>query len=238
MGNTSSGKIKDHVSTAGKTGALNLADRKLNSFPSDVLSVAGTIRSLDLSSNKLKSLPSFEKFQELKQLNLDRNRLESLGSLLPLPKLESVSVSENQITACPSFTSSLNLKEIHLPFNQIQTFPSLSHLPKLAVLNLKGNRIESIPDGVIGGLQAEEINLDNNKLCSISSEIATCPRLKTLRLQENVLSLSAIPRALLEESSVSLLTLEGNLFNSKDLEESPGYAKYMDRYTATKKKMA
>jgi hypothetical protein len=34
-----------------------------------------------------------------------------------------------------------------------------------------------------------------------------------------------------------LLAVDGNLFDSKDLMKADGYTQYMERYTATKKKM-
>jgi len=67
-------------------------------------------------------------------------------------------------------------------------------------------------------------------------QIAKCPRLRTLRLEENCLVLSAIPRSVLSESTVSVLTLEGNLFQMKQLADLEGYSNYADRYTAMKKK--
>ena len=49
------------------------------------------------------------------------------------------------------------------------------------------------------------------------------PRLKVLRLEENCLELSSIPVAILSQSQVSLLSLEGNLFQVKRMRELEGY---------------
>jgi len=67
--------------------------------------------------------------------------------------------------------------------------------------------------------------------------LAACPRLRTLRLEENCLSVDAIPTELLSDSKVSLLSLEGNLFDIKSLDTIAGYDKYMERYTAVKRKL-
>ena len=67
--------------------------------------------------------------------------------------------------------------------------------------------------------------------------MAKCPRLKTLRLEENCLALDAIPHLLLSESTVSTLNVNGNLFSEKQLADSPGFEKYMERYTAVRRKM-
>ena len=46
-----------------------------------------------------------------------------------------------------------------------------------------------------------------------------------------------IPPTILKDSSISLLAVDGNLFDNKDLMKADGYNQYMERYTATKKKM-
>ena len=108
--------------------------------------------------------------------------------------------------------------------------------------------------GEVGKLEATELVLNCNQISSIAPEISQCPRLKTLRLEENCLALDTIPTTLLAErlvlysnlvncivqyiySGVSLLALEGNLFDIKKLDDLEGYGKYMERYTAVKRKL-
>ena len=71
----------------------------------------------------------------------------------------------------------------------------------------------------------------------LSDELSRCPQLKTLRLEENCLTLASISPVILRDSKISLLAVEGNLFDVKDLTQTEGYSQYMERYTATKKKM-
>lgn len=52
-----------------------------------------------------------------------------------------------------------------------------------------------------------------------------CPRLKVLRLEENCLELSSIPLSILKDSQVSLFSVEGNLFEVKNLRDLDGYDK-------------
>lgn len=59
----------------------------------------------------------------------------------------------------------------------------------------------------------------------LSTEVSRCPRLKVLRLEENCLELSSIPHSILAESQVSLFSVEGNLFEVKNLRELEGYEK-------------
>ena len=112
-------------------------------------------------------------------------------------------------------------------------FCDLKHLD---VLDISKNKIGEVPNGS-GRLAVLELNLNQNQVSLISNDIAKCPRLKTLRLEENCLTLTAISPTILKDSSISLLTVEGNLFDIKDLLTTEGYTEYMERYTATKKKM-
>lgn len=86
-------------------------------------------------------------------------------------------------------------------------------------------------------LRVTELNLNQNQIAIISEKLADCPRLKTLRLEENCLQLNAIPPQILKESQISMLALEGNLFEMKQFMNMDGYDVYMERYTAVKKKM-
>ncbi|XP_023268180.1 leucine-rich repeat-containing protein 57-like, partial [Seriola lalandi dorsalis] len=97
------------------------------------------------------------------------------------------------------------------------------------------NQIQNVPEHV-SELQAIEINLNQNQISVLSAEVSRCPRLKVLRLEENCLELSSIPLSILSDSQVSLFSVEGNLFEVKKLRDLEGYDKYMERFTATKKK--
>ncbi|XP_066944408.1 leucine-rich repeat-containing protein 57-like [Macrobrachium rosenbergii] len=239
MGQTSSSGVRAHMETAQKTGALVLSNRKLTEVP-DLSAVIKVLRTLDLSSNKLPALPpSVCELSNLKHLNVNGNKINYLpDDLGRLTRLESLSLGSNLITSLPDSLSGLkHLKSITVSDNQLTEFPlCLCGLPQLDAVDLSGNQITCIPEG-IESLQAVEVNLNMNQVSEVSSSIASCPRLKTLRLEENCLSLAGIPTELLTDSQVSLMCLEGNLFQMKELEEVDGYGKYMERYTAVKKKM-
>ncbi|TPP65504.1 hypothetical protein FGIG_11613 [Fasciola gigantica] len=71
---------------------------------------------------------------------------------------------------------------------------------------------------------AIELNLDQNRVKTIASSIAKCPRLKVLRLELNQLTLEAFPEEILTNSQVSSLSVSGNLFQMRDLYTLPSYA--------------
>lgn len=237
MGNKQS--VQSHLENAQRTGVFQLSSAKLTEVPSALFSIK-TLRSIDLSSNRFKELPpSIGTFVNLRTLLLNNNSLASLPEdLCKLAKLEVLSLSHNQLSALPSNLSNLkSLRTINLDRNCFRKFPTqLAQLKQLDFVDLSSNQIESIPDGV-GQLQACEINLNQNQLSRLSDDLALCSKLKVLRLEENCLPLGELSRKILPESSVSLLAVEGNLFDLKQFHDDPGYDKYMERYTATKKKM-
>jgi len=240
MGNAS-GSLKKHIETAEKTGALNFTDRGLEKFPADLVQVTGKLRTLDLSANKISQLPAnIGAFKQLKNLNVSRNRISELPtSFGQLTKLEMLNVATNALTRIPpAILSPLkNLREIHLAGNALVDFPlGLCGLKHLNIVNLTGNRITSVPDGV-NGIEATELILNQNQIAQVSGDLAACARLKTLRLEENCLTLEALPSALFTDSGLSLIALDGNLFDTKRLDTLPGYDAYMERYTAVKRKL-
>lgn len=236
MGNS----IKPHIENAQKTGVLQLSSKGIGEFPADLMKLVKVLRTLDLSQNKIAILPkSIGDFQMLKQLVLNKNRLRELPAEIGnLKKLETLNVNENQLSRLPSSIAGLkHLHTLSANNNNLTVIPvELADLPHIEAVDFSRNKICTVPDG-IGGLQTIELNLNQNQVSSISEDVVQCPRLKILRLEENCLPLAALPPRLLSDSSISLLTLEGNLFELKEIHEIEGYEQYMERYTATKKKM-
>ena len=61
------------------------------------------------------------------------------------------------------------------------------------------------------------------KISKLSESIADCPRLKVLRLEENCLALSSFTTRILRDSRISLLAVEGNVFDTKTFQAVEGY---------------
>ncbi|VUZ51944.1 unnamed protein product [Hymenolepis diminuta] len=188
--------------------------------------------------------PWIGRLVNLKVLNVSGNKLEHLpGDLSHLSKLEILNASHNRMTTFLNSPNSINLsslrhlRTVDLSNNQLTEFPlelCFSDIP-LDILDLSKNKISLIPDA-ISPLQVIELNLCENEISVISESLSKCPRLKVLRLAHNKIQLGEFPLALLESSNISLLTIEGNPLSLKVLQELPAYAKYMERYTATKRK--
>lgn len=238
MGNSA---LKSHLETSQKTGVFQLTAKGLVEFPEELQRLTSNLRTVDLSGNKIEVLPaSVGNFLLLKSLTLNANRLASLPSEIgKLKKLETLSLNGNRIQQLPPTVGQLKaLRTLSLSGNQITEFPSgLGTLRHLDLLDLSRNKIRNVP-AAVSELQTIEINLNQNQISGLSEEVSLCPRLKVLRLEENCLELSSIPPSVLKDSQVSLFSVEGNLFEVKNLRDLEGYDKYMERFTATKKKFA
>ena len=57
----------------------------------------------------------------------------------------------------------------------------------------------------------------------LSEDVADCPRLKVLRLEENCIEKAMITPKILKHSQIALLAIDGNLFPSKDFPHLEGY---------------
>ena len=147
------------------------------------------------------------------------------SELSQLRKLEVLVVNKNYIRSLPAdlFRNMSHLKTLSLASNQLKVFPEgLDSLQHLDVVDLSLNKIETLPDS-IGDLQAVELNLNRNQVASLPATLSKCQRLKVLRLEENCLPLEALTPQLLKESQISLLSVDGNLFDEKELREANGY---------------
>ncbi|CAJ1074949.1 unnamed protein product%2C partial [Xyrichtys novacula] len=238
MGNSA---LKSHLETSQKTGVFQLTDKGLQEFPEELQRLTANLRTVDLSGNKIEVLPpAIGNFLQLKSLTLNANRLTGLpAEISKLKKLETLSLNGNRISQIPDSLGQLKaLRTLNLSGNHITEFPSgLGTLRQLDLLDLSRNKIQNVPSEV-SALQAIEINLNQNQISVLSPEVSRCPRLKVLRLEENCLELGSVPESVLKDSQVSLFTVEGNLFEVKKLQDLDGYNKYMERFTATKKKFA
>lgn len=232
--------MKPHIQNAGKTGVCQLSNSNLKEFPKELYLIQGVLRTLDISGNKISAIPAaICKFEQLKHITINNNKLTSLpDTMCKLKKLESLHCNGNQLTRLPdSFSQLTNLRTLSLSDNRLTVFPRwLPALSHLDMIDLSRNNITEVPD-CVGDITATELNLNQNQISMLSENIANCSRLKVLRLEENCLHLHSIPTRLLADSHISLLAVDGNLFALKDLEEREGYDAYMERYTATKKKM-
>lgn len=195
-------------------------------FPEPLNTLSKSLRTLDISDNTIAILPkNIGGFAILKSLSIANNRLGQLPNELgSMKKLESLNLSCNRIMKIPqTFRSLSSLKQLQLSNNQLGSFPiEICILAHLDSVDLSFNKIPSLPIE-IGRLHAVELNMNSNRLAKLADNLSQCPRLKVLRLQENCLSLESFTPAVLKESKISLLQIEGNTFTEKQFRELDGY---------------
>ncbi|XP_013107342.2 leucine-rich repeat-containing protein 57 [Stomoxys calcitrans] len=237
MGNK---QIKQHLETAQKTGVLKISLQRLQELPPQLKNYPNVLKTLDLSQNRFESIPEeIGRFTLIKHFNMSGNKISAVPDVLgELVKLEVLLLNDNMITRIPTTLSNCqNLKTVNLSHNQITEFPvMLCGIKHLDVLDLSRNKITAVPSEV-ATLRVTELNLNQNQISILAEEIADCPKLKTLRLEENCLQASAFTPRILKESKICNLSVDGNLFNSRQFNQLDGYDNYMERYTEVKKKM-
>ena len=136
-------------------------------------------------------------------------------------------MEHNSLASLPeSLVNIKALKKVILAHNKFKQFPLfLRQLTHLDFADLSSNSIESLPTSGIDVFNAVELNLNSNSISVLPAALAKCKRLKVLRVEENSLELGGLPDVILTESNISLLCLDGNLFNSRELQQLPQYEK-------------
>ncbi|CAI5443330.1 unnamed protein product [Caenorhabditis angaria] len=237
----SSSTVNKHLEMASKSRILQLKGSGLKRIPDEVENLAEILRNLELSENKIREIPVFlGKFQNLKQLHLANNCIEAIPDEVGyLKNLEVLNIPGNKLAELPdTIAGCTSLKTLDLSSNSFRVFPkAVFAIMALEFLNLNSNQIENLPDE-ISDLKVIELSLNQNRLQSLNAaRLILCPRLKTLRVEENCLEKREFTRELLENSEISNITYQGNVFQLKEFQDLQGYEAYQERFTATKRKM-
>eukprot|EP00937_MAST-01D_sp_MAST-1D-sp2_P007270 g7270.t1 len=227
--------MEQKLKNAHATGLLALQGHKLKEFPEEVLTIA-KMRTLDLSGNNLRVVPAqIATLQKLKVLKLQDNTLSALPALDALGALQTLTLDRNGLRELPALPP--KLKGISCAGNAFTALPAALHscAGALKVLDLGGNRIELLEPGVLAALTAlEELSLDDNRLIMLPDEMAALKALRSLSARRN--RLQALPAALLKETPVDKMHLEGNLITKKQFMECDGFEDFQRRRELLKKK--
>lgn len=146
--------------------------------------------SLDLHDKHLHTLSNLTHLENLKQLILSNNVINSLDGLICNTKLTELIMFENALTNMNYINNLTNLEILDLSGNKISNISGLEHLKKLTQLSLESNDISSLK-GLINLTSLLELYIANNKLTNIKDVqmyLKPLPRLLILDLSGNPLT--------------------------------------------------
>lgn len=219
-------KLNEHFTRLTCLTDLNLANNQLNSIDNSLIQVE-TLRYLNLQANFIENLPSFEQFDHLTELYLNKNRLKQLNLNASLRSLKIVRVRENQLESILIDAPLLSLTEIDLCFNQLKELPqtisllgnlekfacafnqltilpdSLCSLKKLVQFDAKHNQLISLPNA-IGNLKLSVLDVSHNQLTNLPNSICSLSKMWHVRMHANpMIELPTISKS----DSISILDL-------------------------------
>lgn len=197
---------------------LYLQSNGIEVLPKDAFRNATQLKWLNINRNRLTTEGIQEgvlsSMQNLVHLYMEDNQLSSVPSQLP-PKLEQLRLSRNRISKIPVgvFAGMDSLTLLDLQGNKLQddavTEVSLKGLTNLVQINLAKNQLGMMPMGLPPTMT--QIYLDSNNIEKIPPEyFKGLPKVTFLRLNDNKLGKSGIPKYVFNISSIMDLQLSHN----------------------------
>lgn len=166
---------------------------------------------LDLSNNSIKNIANLKTLTNLKYLNLNNNQIDTLSDLEGLNNLKELYLGGNQIKGNLCLPKLPNLKVLHLERNLIQGIRELDNLPSLECLILNQNEIANLNEvKLTPGKQSKRdlfikhLEIDENKLISLSGLPQFGIHLKSISFNDNSLSDLSLFTNLLNLTHISL----------------------------------
>lgn len=164
---------------------LDCSNKEITSLGNKV----GTYKQLQhivLSQNKIEDLTEVMKMPHLLTLQADENKVKKLecAANSELPWVQRLDLSKNELTQLPSLISFERLRFAKFAENTISSLEGFGDHPVLEVLELQGNQLTSLVG--MGCLESlRHLNLESNELTSL--EGLDAPNLDTLNLGSNAL---------------------------------------------------
>lgn len=193
--------------------SLDLSRNALEEFPR--IQRNGNLKELQLNENKL-TLTNMKvrKGQPLAHLFLSRNQIKILPKTIgKLTNLKKLTLNYNQITAVDeAFAKLKNLEELSLYSNQLTSIPaSVYRLTQLRFIDVYFNSIENV-DAAIGNMtRLQVLYLSNNKITSLPDELGKLTNLQELYIHHN--RISFLPSSLHQLARLRVLRINENAFS-------------------------
>ena len=155
---------------------------------------------LDMSGIGLKSLsPEVENLSNLTNLILIQNQLCELPPKVgKLKKLKLLDVNNNCLKILPQEVSGLKeLQTLNCNNNQLEIFVDVTHLTNLHSLDISHNKLTSLPKGIDSSdfTALLTINASDNEIDDLSESLWQIPTLKNLDLSNNKINTLSVNMA-------------------------------------------
>ena len=121
-------------------------------------------------------------FPNLRELELNNNRLDKLINFIGMPYLRRLCASHNNISDVSDFICFDNLRELDISYNKLTQIPNFQYLFKLKHLILNHNKLIYIPN-LIRIIKLVYIDIDDNLLTDLP--ILSCVSLKKISIRNN-----------------------------------------------------
>ncbi|XP_059615455.1 leucine-rich repeats and immunoglobulin-like domains protein 3 [Phlebotomus argentipes] len=172
---------------------LELSGNRLGDSVTLQVANLSTLRELKLNKNRLQHIPLFEGLHHLTALSLSHNRIEMVDAeaLERLPKLQHLDISRNLITHLPrdTFPTASRIRSLNLNYNAIESVHgrALEPLRHLTELKMNGNRLTVIEHDTFAHLSSlRKLQITDNKLEVIQAlTFRNLVHLRTLRMRRN-----------------------------------------------------
>ncbi|CAD5120466.1 DgyrCDS9033 [Dimorphilus gyrociliatus] len=189
ISNNNISTISDFISSLACLEDVQLQNNNIQSLPDNFGELTGLYK-LNASHNKLKELPpSFYLFQSLRTLDLTHNQLVRV-EIQGLHRLELLYIRHNKLEDLPTFESCHSLKEIYAGNNRLKSINNqiVHNLAKsLIVLDIRDNKLNEISSDIVKLTELQRLDLTNNNLSNIPNELGLHKKLRNLVLEGNPL---------------------------------------------------
>jgi Leucine-rich repeat (LRR) protein len=167
---------------------LEIAKTKLSAMPKQIGQIKN-LTSLLCHTNELTSIPiEIGLLSNLKNLDFSNNKITSLPSELSnLKELFTINLSGNQLTELFPLNDLVKLSVLDISRNKLQKLPPLGscNLENLSEINGSYNELVEIPEDLVDLPSLKLLNLQNNQITHVPSNLSQCNKLKDLLLKEN-----------------------------------------------------
>jgi len=202
----------------GSIEALDLGTTEFDNFPKKILENT-QLKILMLDDNRLTLPTTIGKLKNLKHIDLDYNKIDTLPlQLFQMENLRTLSLSDNLIAIIPSEIWQLkNLNYLDLFYNKLSTLPAtIGQLKSLRVLDLSYNQLCILPEELWQLKNLTKLYLNSIQLSSLPKSISQLEKLKEIDLYGN--QINTLPVEITQLKNLQKLDLSYNQLRTLPLE--------------------